>query len=286
MKTDVHGHRDREICRLLGTNPTEMAKALGLTRQTLAKRVEDNKLFNVETLMTVAAWKISDDGERSRVVASILNDMYPEVVRNTHDTDVGRFSRYCILGRSIHASIVSQSAFEEFLRRILSDEAKFLLFVCLPQIEHARLKRWLKDFQQEKDYKTASFVVLPSQLVEFAPMQIIADLWSANPRVITLTDHVYIEEGGAKRATEIASALMDHGLSERTCERLIKHGLSEGEEELSGRADEKEDDRLFANLLRNLNSSLCEEPSIKESAAVKPDDILRFGNPKRSSLAA
>jgi hypothetical protein len=74
---------------------------------------------------------------------------------------------------------------------------------------------------------------------------------------------------------------MDYGLSERTCEKLI----SEDPSDLSAEHEE-EDRRLFANLLRNLNNSVCEDPSIKDGAAINTDEFLRFGNPRRSTAHA
>lgn len=251
--------RDRAICRILQTNPTELEGVLDLSRQTIAKRIDENKLFGVEEVLKVASEKIPDEAIRSRVVANILNDLFPEIIRYTHDADVGRFSRYCIFGMHIHAEIAANWAFEEFVRLILSDETKFVLFVCRPQKEHTQLRRWLKEFQRERRLDTASFAVLPCRLVELAPLQIIADPWSNDPKFIQLArDHLFVDEQNAKRAVQLAGALMDYGLSDRACESL-------------------EDEEVFRNLLHNLNSSFYEEPDIDK------DDFLRFVRPARDN---
>jgi len=250
--------RDRAICRILQTHPSELERMLDRSRQTITKRIEENRLFGVEEVVKVASEKITDETLRSRTVTAILNNWFPEVVRHTHDADVGRFSRYCIFGMFIPAELAAHSAFEEFVRLILSDETKFILFVCRPQKEHVQLRRWLEDFQREKQNKTASFAVLPCKLVELAPIQIIAEPWS-NPKFVQLTqDHLFVDEQNSKRAVQLASALMDYGLSERACE---------------GIADQK----TFRNLLRNLNSSFYDEPNIDEG------DFLRFVHPERES---
>jgi hypothetical protein len=238
--------RDREICRILQTNPTELEGILDLSRQTIAKRIEENKLFSVEQVVKVAAEKIPDEAIRSRTVANILNDFFPDVVRAMRDTDVGRFARYCIFGMGIHSEMTAHSAFEDFVRLILSDETKFVLFICRPEKEHAQLKRWLRDFQREKKLKTASFAVLPCKLVELASLQIIADLWSNDPKFIQpATDYLFVDQQNGKRAVQLANALMDYGLSERACEAIDK-------------------EEVFNRLLRNLNSSLYEEAKINE----------------------
>jgi hypothetical protein len=243
MLTQLSEERDRAICSILQTNPTELERVLGLSRQTIAKRIDENKLFGVEEVLKVAVAKIADEGVRSRVVANILNDLFPEIIRYTHDADVGRFSRYCIFGMQIHAEIAANWAFEKFVRLILSDETKFVLFVCRPQKEHMQLRRWLKEFQRERELHTASFAVLPCRLVELAPIQIIAEPWSNDPKSIQFTrDHLYVDEQNAKRAVQLASALMDYGLSERIWETM-------------------QDEEAFNNLLHNLNSSFYEEPN-------------------------
>lgn len=247
--------RDRAICRILQTHPSELERMLDRSRQTIAKRIEENRLFGVEEVMKVASEKITDAALRSRTVANILADWFPEVVRYTRDADVGRFSRYCIFGMYIHAEIAAHSAFEDFVRLILSDETKFVLFVCRPQKEHTQLRRWLEDFQREMQHKTASFAVLPCKLVELAPIQIIAEPWSNDPKFIQLTrDHLFVDEQNSKRAVQLAGALMDYGLSERACETI-------------------DDDEVFKNLLRNLNSSFYEGPDIDQG------EFLKFRNP-------
>jgi hypothetical protein len=239
--------RDREICRILQTHPSELEGILGLSRQTIAKRIEENRLFSVEQVVKVADRKIANEAVRSRTVAHIFNDLFPDVIRATRDTDVTRFERYCFFGMGIHAEISAHPAFEDFVRRILSDEEKFILFICRPQKEHAQLKRWLKDFQREKQKETASFALLPCKLTEFAPTQIIADLWSNDPKFIQFTDdYLYVDEQSAKRAIQLAGALMDYGLSERACEAIDK-------------------EEVLTRLLRNLNSSLYDETKVDES---------------------
>ena len=198
--------RDRAICRILQTNPTELEGILDLSRQTIAKRIDDNKLFGVEEVLKVAAEKIFDEVPRSRVVANILNDWFPEIVRYTRDTDVCRFSKYNIGGMHIHAELASNPVFERFVRAILSDESKFVLFVCRPQKEHTQLTRWLKDFQRERGDDTASFAILPCKLVELSPIQIVAEPWSSDPKsggpkLIQLTrDHLFVDEQNSERA--------------------------------------------------------------------------------------
>jgi hypothetical protein len=202
----------------------------------------------------VAARKISDEAVRSRTVATILHDFFPDVVRATRDTDVTRFARYCVFGMGIHAEIAAHPAFEDFLRSILAVESNFVLFVCRPEKEHTQLKRWLRDFQKENDMKTASFAVFPCRLVELAPLQIIADLWSNDPKFIQLArDYLFVDEQNAKRAVQLAGALMEYGLSERECEAIDR-------------------EEVFMKLLRNLNSSLYEE------AIIGQGEFLTFVN--------
>jgi hypothetical protein len=240
-------HRDREICKILDTHPSELEGILKISRHTISKRLDENRLFSVEQVVKVASEKIRDEATRSRTVAGILNHLFPDVVRSTRDTDVGRFSKFLIFGMHIHAEMAARPAFEDFVRTILSDPAKFILFVCPPQKEVIQLKRWLKNFQEDKSLKTASFAVLPCKLVELVPLQIIAEPWSADPKFIQLaSDHLFVDEQNAKRAAQLAGALMDYGLSERACETI----------------DQKE---VFTKLLRDLNSSLYEEANINES---------------------
>lgn len=254
--------RDRAICQTLQTHPSELERILEWSRQTISKRMDQNRLFGVEEVLKVASEKISDETIRSRTVAQILNDWFPEVVRYTRDADVGRFSRYCIFGMYIHAEIAAHSAFEEFVRQILSDETKFVLFVCRPHKEHVQLRRWLEDFQRERHLKTASFAVLPCKLVELAPIQIIADPWSNDPKFIQLArDHLFVDEQNTKRAVQLAGALMDYGLSERACDTI-------------------DDNEVFKNLLRNLNNSFYEATDINQG------EFLRFLHPARASRLA
>jgi hypothetical protein len=261
MLTQVAEARDRAICRILQTNPSELERILARSRQTIARRIDEDKLFGVEELVKVASEKIPDEALRSRTVSAILNDWFPDVVRYTHDADVGRFSRYCICGMHIHAELAAHTAFEQFVRNILSEEAKFVLFVCRPHKEHVQLRRWLEEFQREKQHKTSSFAVLPCRLVELAPIQIIAEPWSNHPQLIQMSpDHLFVDEQSAKRAAQLAGALMDYGLSERACDAI-------------------DDEKIFKNLIRNLNNSFYDEPDTDQ------DEFLKFVHPARSSAA-
>jgi hypothetical protein len=246
MSVLVAAGRDREICRLLQTHAAELEGILDLSRQTIAKRIDEDRLFSVEQVVKVASEKIHDEALRSRTVADIINRFFPELLRYTRDTDVGRFSKFLIFGMHIHAEMAARPAFEDFVRFILSDPAKFVLFVCPPQKEVIQLKRWLKNFQEDKHLDTASFAVLPCKLVELVPLQIIADPWSTPKSIALAQDHLFVDEQNAKRAAQLAGALMDYGLSERACETI----------------DQKE---VFTKLLRDLNSSLYEQAGVDEN---------------------
>jgi hypothetical protein len=242
--------RDRAICRELQTHPSELEEILPRSRQTISRKIEEDKLFGPEEVLQVAARKIADPSLRSQTVTRILNDWFPEVIRSTRDTEVARFARYCILGMAIPAEIAAHTVFEDFIRLILSDQKKFVLFVSRPQKEHAQLKRWLRDFQAERHKsgkKTASFAVLPCKLVELSPIQIIADPWSNDPKFIQLAgDHLFVDGQNEKRAATLANALMDYGLSERVCDTI----------------DQKE---VQAKLVRDLNQSLYDVVESEEN---------------------
>src|SRR2546430_1273130 len=122
MPSPPNEGRDRAICRILQTNPSELERILERNRQTVVKRLEDNRLFGVEEVVAVASQKIPDEAARSRTVSAILNDWFPEVVRYTRDRDVGRFSRYAVFGMHVHAELAANPAFERFVRSILSAE--------------------------------------------------------------------------------------------------------------------------------------------------------------------
>jgi hypothetical protein len=258
MPTQLLETRDRAICRMLRTHPSELERMLERSRQTITKRMAENRLFGVEEVVKVASEKIADVAVRTRTVASILNQWFPEVVRYAHDVDVGRFGKYFICGMHIHAELAAHTAFEEFVRHILSDEAKFVLFVCRPHKEHVQLRRWLEEFQREKQHRTSSFAVLPCKLVELAPIQIIAEPWSNDPKFIQLSpDHLFVDEQNTKRAAQLAGALMDYGLSERACDAI-------------------DDEKIFKNLIRNLNNSFYDEPAAEQSNQTIPGSIRFF----------
>jgi hypothetical protein len=261
MPTQISERRDRAICRILETNPSELERILERSRQTILKYLEQNRLFGVEEVVRVASQKIADEAVRSRTVAAILKDWFPEVLRYTRDRDFGRFSRYAIFGMHVAAELAANPAFEAFIRSILSAERKFVLFVCRPHREHIQLSRWLENFAREKSRRTASFALLPCKLMELAPIQIIAEPWSTDPKFIHLTpDDLFVDEANAKRAAQLAGALMDYGLSERACETI-------------------EDQDVVKGLVRNLNSSFYQDAEIKQS---RP---LVFVNPALSAEA-
>jgi hypothetical protein len=212
--------RDRAICRQLKTNPSELEKILQKTRQTIAKHIDEDRLFGIEQVFTVARAKLEDKNERMRVVYEILDHYFPEFLQFTRKRDVEctRFERYCIFGMHIHAEIILNRVFSEFVRALLADESKFVLFVCLPQKEYVQLSRWLEGYQEETGGRTASFAVLPCTLIELSAIQILAEPWSDDPRLISFNRHeMFIDDSNANRASQLATALKEYGLSAERC---------------------------------------------------------------------
>jgi hypothetical protein len=244
-------HRDREICRMLGTNPSELEKLLDKSRQTISKHIDEDRFFGVDEVLEVAMQKIQDEGQRSKIVSAILSQYFPEIMKYSRDFEVTRFSTYCIFGMYIHPEIVANSVFREFITNILSDEQKFILFVCRPQKESVQLNRWLEEFKQRRSGKTASYVALPCKLVELAPIQILAEPWAGEPKLIQFSRHeIFVDGSNAARAHQLANALKEYGLDGQAC----------------GAIDDKDQRRRLAEAL---NSSAFEEVNTSVSDSIK-----------------
>lgn len=244
--------RDRDICELLGTNPTDLQEILKKSRQTITKHIEENLgLFSVNDVVRVAERKIRDEAKRARVVSDIMRKYYPDVLRYTRDFNVERFSKYCILGMYIHPEIISNPIFARFVTNILSDESKFVLFVCLPQKQYVQLQRWLDLFVHERRGKTAQFVALPCKLVELLPIQILADPWSNDPKLVSFNEHeLYVDEANSNKAIQLANALKEYGVSWEACETI-------------------DDDNVRNKLIHELNRSFY-EPGELTDAFISP----------------
>jgi len=208
--------KDRSICQALGTNPSELEKILDKSRQTITRYIEEDKLFTLEDTIKVATVKIDDGVRRARVIRELTDKWFSETLRLTKDTDVYRFSVYCIIGMHIHREVATNMIFDDFLRTILADETKFVLFICRPGREHAQLSRWLAAFLQQKN-GSASYAILPCKLVELTPIQVLVEPWSPEPRMLHVLGNSLFVDETAQRALQMATALIDYGLSRRAC---------------------------------------------------------------------
>jgi hypothetical protein len=212
------GSQHREICRILGTNASALAVILGKSRQTIGIHLEENRLFGVPEVIKVATHKIRDEVDRARVISSILSRYFPELINYTRDTNVERFSTYCIVGMYIQPEIIENDVFRRFVSSILSDEDKFVVFVCLPQKQYVQLNRWLEVFKSQREERTAQFVVIPCKLVELSPIQILAEPWSTSPKLIYFNrSEMFVDDANDARAAQLASALKEYGLSRQDC---------------------------------------------------------------------
>jgi len=206
---------------MLDTNPSDLEGILNKSRQTIAKHLDEDRLFSVDDVVRVATAKIVDRIERGQTISLIIKRYFTQVLEYTKDFGVERFSKYCVLGMYIHSEIVSNPVFERFITNLLADENKFVLFVCLPQKQYVQLSRWLDLFTREKGGKTASFVALPCKLVELLPIQILAEIWSEQPKLIEFNrEEVFVDEANSAKALQLATALKEYGLSWQACDSI------------------------------------------------------------------
>jgi len=204
--------RDQSICEMLGTNPSELERLLGKSRQTISKYINQDTFFGFNEVMQVAFMKISNDIERSQIISEIATKYFSHVLRYTKDMDVLRFSAYCIFGMHIYGDIHINQMFERFLTAVLEDENKFVLFICLPEKDYVQLCRWLERFAKQRGNKTASFVVIPCKLVELAPLQILGDPWCNDPQLIQVSQgEPFVDKAESERACALAAALREIG---------------------------------------------------------------------------
>ena len=226
--------RDQVICGKLRTSVTALQTILGKSRQTIAKHMAEGKLFGADEVVKVANITIDDNDERTQIVSEILTDYFPDVVRYANDAIVDRFQKYCILGMNIQPELIANDVFRAFVIKILSDQQKLVLFACLPQKEYVLLSRWLDEFRVERQSRRlATFVVLPCKLVELAPIQILAEPWSEEPKLIQFNrKEIFVDNSNSNRAKQLASALREYGVSDQACESIqhedVRKRLAEG----------------------------------------------------------
>jgi hypothetical protein len=251
--------RDRDICKMLGTNASELERLLGKSRQTISKHIDKDQLFGVDEIIKVASKKITDERERSHVISQAIKKYFPDLLKYTQDLDTQRFAQYYVFGMDIHALIVRNRPVERFLIGLLSDTRKFLLFACAPVKPFVQLGSWLERFQQDRgEDKTASFILIPCKLTELTPVQILAEPWSNDPQLIGFNrEEVFVDVSNSDRARQIASALREYGPEAR---------------EFGSIAGESKQARAADRLREQLNKSVFQEvPLEKPLVSVNPN---------------
>ena len=68
-------------------------------------------------------------------------------------------------------------------------------------------------------------MVIPCKLVELAPVTIIAEPWSSSPKLIYFNrGEIFVDDANDARATQLASALKEYGLSKQDCAAFEENG--------------------------------------------------------------
>ncbi len=216
--------RDRDICRMLGTNASELEKLLGKSRQTISKHIERDQFFGISEVIEVAEKKYPDAQQRAQIVSQTINKHFPEIVQYTRDLDPQRFSQYYIFGMDIYAELISNEPLERFLVGLLNNPDKFLLFACAPAKPYFQLGNWIKGLQAEgAEGNFASLVLVPCTLVELTPLQILADPWSNQPQLVQYDRQaVFVDLANANRAQQIASGLREYGPAARELPGMMR----------------------------------------------------------------
>jgi hypothetical protein len=256
--------KDRDICAVLGTNPTELERLVGKSRQTISKHIKNNEFFGLNEVMTVAAAKFPDDLERSQIISKLLKAFFPDVLLYAKDFDVLRFSQYYVFGMDVHHEIATNPAFEKFIVDALTDPKKFILFASAPVGPCSRMAAWLTRFQDTRGNDIASFILIPCKLTELTPVQVLADPWTNDPQIIQIDEnHAHVDSQSSQRAGQIANALKQYG------GRAARECASEEDAEARKRAAKQ--------LMNQLNHSAYEGLDL-------PAEPVTFFNERRQTI--